>query len=161
MILKPWVSAAYCRRPCTIVIVWLQPLFCLFAIIRSIHFIWIILSGISPSSDIAAARFSPTQGSFRSVQLFGARTHRILWCAADILQPVSCKNILRQSPPGPCHDLAARNRPWIFCSVAGNSLVFPNIAPVLSLCWDRHWVQVLRMCTCVNDGNIRRSWKWL
>ncbi len=38
------------------------------------------------------------------------------------------------------------------------------------LCWaclrrcpdlDRHWVQVLRLCTCVNDENIRRSWRWL
>jgi hypothetical protein len=33
----------------------------LFAIILSIHSMWIILSGISPSSDIGAARFSPTQ----------------------------------------------------------------------------------------------------
>ncbi len=132
-----------------------------FAIIRSIQFIWIILSGISPFSDIGAARFSPTQGSFRSVQLFGARTHWIPWCAAHILQPVSCKNVLRQSPPGPCHDSAARNRPWSFCSVTGNSLVCQSIAPVLSLCSDRHWVQVLQLCTCVNDGNIRQSWKWL
>jgi hypothetical protein len=106
---------------------------------------------------IGAANFSLAQGSFRSVQLFGARTHQVPWCAADTLQPVSCKNVLRQSSPGPCHDSAARNRPWSFCSVAGNSLVCPSIAPVLSLCSDRHWVQVLRLCTCVNDGNIRRS----
>ena len=95
----------------------------------------------------------------------------IVWCwdtpstrvcsGYTILQPVSCKNVLRQSPPGPCHDSAARNRPWSFCSVAGNSLVCPSIAPVLSLCSDRHWVPVLRLCTCVNDGNMRPSWKWL
>ncbi len=74
----------------------------------------IILSDIIPSSDIGDARFSPTQGSFRSVQLFGVRTHQVPWCAADILQPVSCKNFLRQSPTGPCHDSAARNRQWCF-----------------------------------------------
>ncbi len=60
-----------------------------------------------------------TQGSFRSVQLFGAGTHQVHGCAADIQQPVSCKTVLRQSPTGPClracHDSAAGNRQWSFC----------------------------------------------
>ncbi len=49
---------------------------------------------------------------------------------AGYTQPVSCKNVLRQSPTGPCHDSASRNRQWSFCCVAGNSLVCPSIAPV-------------------------------
>ena len=121
----------------------------------------IVFSDNSPSSDIGAARFSPTQGSFRSVQFSGAGTHQVHGCASDILQPVSCKTVLRQSPTGPCHDSAAGNRQWSLCCVAGNSLVCSSIAFVLSLCWNRHWVQVLRLCTCVDDGNMLRSWKWL
>ena len=70
----------------------------------------IILLDNSSSSDIGAARFSPIQGSFRSVQLIGAGTHQVHGCAAEILQPVSCKTVLRQSPTGSCHDLAAENR---------------------------------------------------
>ena len=129
----------------------------LWTIIRFIRLILIILSDNCPSSDIGDARFSQTQGSFRSVQLFGAGTHQVPWCAADLLQPVSCKNILRPSPTGPCHDSAARYRQWSFCCVAGNSLACPSIAPVLSLWPDRHWVQVLRLRSCVDDGNIRQS----
>jgi hypothetical protein len=45
----------------------------------------IILSDNNPCSDIGAARFNQTQGSFRSVQLFGAGTHQVHGCAADIL----------------------------------------------------------------------------
>ncbi len=56
MTLKPRIAAAYRGRPCTIAIIWLYPLFCLFAIIQSIHFMWIILLGISPSSDIGSAQ---------------------------------------------------------------------------------------------------------
>jgi hypothetical protein len=51
-----------------------------------------ILSDNSPSSDIGAARFSPTQGLFHSVQLIGAGIQQVHSCAVDILQPVSCKN---------------------------------------------------------------------
>ncbi len=38
----------------------------------------IIFSDNSPSSDIEAARFSPTQGSFCSVQVIGAGTHQLV-----------------------------------------------------------------------------------
>jgi hypothetical protein len=104
----------------------------------------IILSDNSPFSDIGAAGFSPTQRSFNSVQLIGAGTHQVHGCAADELQSVSCKTVLRQSPTGSCHDLAAGNRQWSICCVAGNSLVCSSIASVLSLCKNRHWVQWLQ-----------------
>ena len=74
----------------------------MFAIIRIIQLITIISSDYCASWDIGNARFSPTQGSFRSLQLFGAGTHQVSWCSADILQSVSCKKVLRQSPTGPC-----------------------------------------------------------
>ncbi len=78
----------------------------------------IILSDNSPSSDIGAARFSLTQVSFHSVQLIVAGTHQVQGYAADMLQPVSCKTILRQLPTGSCHDLAAGNQQWsIFVSL--------------------------------------------
>ena len=127
----------------------------MFAIIRIIQLITLISSDYCPSWDIGNARFSPTQGSFRSLQLFGAGTHQVSWCSADILQSVSCKKVLRQSPTGPCLYSAARNRQWYFCCVARYSLVTtvcPSIAPVFSLCSDGHWIQVLRLCTCVDNG---------
>ena len=46
------------------------------------------------------------QGPFSTFHLFGAGTHQEQRCATDILQPVSCKAVLRQSPPGPRHDSA-------------------------------------------------------
>ena len=78
----------------------------------------IIVSDNRPSPDMGAAGFSPTQGSFRSVQLVGAGTHQEHGCALDILQLVSCKTVLRQLPTGSCHDLAAGNRQWSTCCVA-------------------------------------------
>ena len=61
---------------------------------RIIQIMIIILSGKCPTSDIGAARISQIQGEFRSVQLFGAWTHQVQRCAADILQPVSCETCL-------------------------------------------------------------------
>ncbi len=78
-----------------------------FTIMQIIRRMIIILSDNSPSSEIGTARFSPAQGSFRSVQLFGAGTYQVHGCPADILQPVSCKTVLRQPSTGPCHDSAA------------------------------------------------------
>ena len=54
----------------------------------------LISSDCCPSWDIGNARFSPTQGSFRSLQLFGAGTHQVSWCSADMLQSVSCKKVV-------------------------------------------------------------------
>ncbi len=69
-------------------------------IIHIIRIMIIILSGNCPSSDIGDSRISPTQGSFCDVPLFGAGTHQVHGCPADILQPVSCENVLLQSPTG-------------------------------------------------------------
>ena len=63
----------------------------MFTIIRIIQLITLISSDNCPSWDIGNTRFSPTQGSFRSLQLFGAGTHQVSWCSADILQSVSCQ----------------------------------------------------------------------
>ncbi len=82
-----------------------------------------ILGGTCPSSDIGNSRISPTQGSFCAVQLFGAGTHQVHGCAADILQSVSYENVLLQSLTGPCHDLAAWNQQWGICCVAGNRVL--------------------------------------
>jgi hypothetical protein len=125
----------------------------------------IILSDNSPSSNIGAARFSPTQGSFHSVQLIGAGTHQVQGCAVDILQPVSCKTVLRQSPTGSCHDFAAGNQQWSICFVAGNSLVCSSILLLFSasgktdtgsspstvhLCrWCKHTMILKMVITCI------------
>ncbi len=76
------------------------------------------LSGKCPSAGIGAERLRLTQGSFRSVSLFGAQTLKVQRRAADIMQPISCETILRQSPTGPRHDSAAGNRQWCFCCLA-------------------------------------------
>ncbi len=52
--------------------------------------------------DIGLDRFSAAQGPFLTVQLFGAWSHQVQWCAAGLLQPVSCEAVLWQSLPGPC-----------------------------------------------------------
>ncbi len=117
----------------------------------------IILSDKSPSSDIGAARFSPTQGSFHSVQLIGAGTHQVHVCAADILQPVSCKTVLRQSLTGSYHDLAPGNRQWSICCVAGNRFDMLEFCFCSQPLLKQTLGPVLRLCTCVDDGDIRRS----
>ncbi len=133
--------------------------FCSLTIIHIIHIMIIILSGKCPASDHAAARISQTQGAFCPVELFGAGTHQEQRCAPDILQPVSCEAVLRQSPPGPRHDSATGYRPWSLCRFAQYSLVCSGITPFFCLCYIRHWIQVLRMRPCVDVqvGNIRRS----
>ena len=32
--------------------------------------------------------------------------------------------------------------------------------PDLRICCYWRWIQVLRLCTCVDVGNLRRSWEW-
>ncbi len=81
-------------------------------------------------------------------------------CPVDILQPISCEAVLRQSPPGPRHDSATGYRPWSLCRFAQYSLVCSGIIPFFCLCYNRHWIQVLRVCPCVDVGNIRWSWEW-
>jgi hypothetical protein len=77
------------------------------------------------------------------------------------LQPVSCETVLRQSPTGPRHDSAAGYRQWSLCSFARYCLVCSGLTPFRSLCYNRHWIQVLRMCSCVDVGNIQLSWEFI
>ena len=41
-----------------------------------------------------------------------------------------------------------------------HSLVCSCFAPFLCFSYDRHWIQVLRLCPCINLGNVRWSWQW-
>ncbi len=73
-------------------------------------------------------------------------------CSANLLQPISCKTVARLSPPGPRHNSAAGYRQWCLRSEARNCLVCSGIAPFLSLCCNRHWIQSLRL-------RRRRHWR--
>ena len=46
------------------------------------------------------------------------------------------------------------------CRRINRALIFLFSAPVLSFCYDRHWIQVFRVCPHINHGNIWWSWKW-
>ncbi len=68
--------------------------------------------------DIGLNRIRAAQGPYLTVQLFGAWSHQVQWCAASLLQPFSCEAVLWQSQPGPRHDSAAGCRPWSLRGVA-------------------------------------------
>jgi hypothetical protein len=105
--------------------------------------------------DIGLDRVSGAQGPFLTVQLFGAWSPQVQWCAASLLQPVSCEAVLWQSPPGSRHNKAAGSRP---SSLRGDVIfslsVCTGFAPFLSHITNRHRVQNVWLCTHVNTGNI-------
>ena len=112
------------------------------------------------AGDIGFNGIHAAQGPLLAVQLFNSWSHQVQWCAASLLQPVSCEAVLWQSPPGPRHDSAAGSRPWGLRGVARFSLVCTGFTPLLSHIANRHRVKNVWLCTRVNAGNIRRPWKW-
>ncbi len=108
--------------------------FSLTRIIRLIHFI----AGNCPPSDWAA-RIGPAQGSFCTVQMFGAGTHQIQGCAAGLLQSVSKENVLWKSSHGPRHYSAElssyrqRQSGMLVCCSCSLLLLWPTLDPSTSI----------------------------
>ena len=98
-------------------------------------------AGKYSSTDIGLNRIRAAQRPFLTVQLFGAWSHQVQGCAANLLQPVSCKAVLWKSPPGPRHDSATRCRPWSLRGVARFGLVCAGFTPFLSHITNRYRVQ--------------------
>ena len=116
--------------------------------------------GYCSSGDIGIAGVCQAQGSFCSVQLFGAGAHQVQWGSEGLLQSISCKNVSCKPSYGFRNDSAAGHRQWSLRCVAGHCLVCAGSTPVLSICCDWHWIQVLRLCTCFDVGILRWSWQW-
>ena len=112
-------------------------------------------TGSCSTGDLRIAGLCQTQGSFCSVQLFGAGAHKVQWCSEGILQSISSKNVSWMSSHGFRDDSTARHRQWRLRFVTGNCLVCSGSTPVLSFCIDRHWLEVFRMCTCFDVGILR------
>ncbi len=74
----------------------------------------------------------------------------ITWTLSWIGSLVSI-TIVMDKPPG-------INNNTFFC-VARYCLVCTGFAPVLSICCNWHWIQVLQLCTSVDTGNIWLSWE--
>ncbi len=73
----------------------------------------------------------------------------------------SLQNTLRQPLIGPRYDSASRCWKWCFRGHARFSLVRTGSAPFLCRRTNRHWVQIVWLCSRVDAGNIWRSWEWL
>jgi hypothetical protein len=80
-----------------------------FCIIRIIHFILIILQVDALLKTLELQESAQRKGHFA---LFNCLVigHTKYWCAAGLLQSVSCENVLWQSSIGPRHDQAAGYR---------------------------------------------------
>ena len=68
--------------------------------------------GYCSSGDIGIAGVCQAQGSFCSVQLFGAGAHQVQRYSEGLLQSVSCKTVSWKSSHGPRHDSATGHRQW-------------------------------------------------
>jgi hypothetical protein len=75
-----------------------------FYIIRFILMICIIFQVTALLGTLELQDSAKTQGSFCSVQLFGAWSYQIQQCIAGLLQSISGENISWQSSLGHCHD---------------------------------------------------------
>ena len=123
--------------------------------------IWLIgLSGtfIPPFSGNANNTSAP--GPLCPLQLYGSGTHKIQRCTAYLLWTISQQNILRHTQNGSGLCPSTWCRPLWFRPDYRFSMVLPGLAPILSISSYRHWIEVIRLCTCVNTRNIGNRWKW-
>ena len=130
-----------------------------------------IISIISSQLLCDAQELGPTQGPFCIFQLFGAwgtpSTMVCSWFTAMIgaVQSVSVRlgNVCGRMGYAP-RRIARGIQPGAYpddimealevCRRINRALIFLFSAPVLSFCYDRHWIQVFRVCPHINHGNI-------
>ena len=114
-------------------------------------------AGYCSSGDIGIAGLCQTQGSFCSVQLFGAGAHK----STVVFRGFTAIHILRKRFMQVIAWIS-----WWFCRRASTMepslcrLTLSGSTPVLRICCDWHWIQVLLLCTCFDVGILRRSWQW-
>ena len=87
------------------------------------------VTGCGSTGDLGIAGLCQTQGSFCSVQLFGAGAHKVQWCSERLLQSISSENV----------SCIWNREPWYKNRVFGLNLVYTGT----------YWY--VPVCTSINE----------